>query len=168
MGIILDPALFGLQGRTHEANAAIVKFNGTDVGKNSVVSITGNGINKEGVNNNFALGSRGLVSYTSGVVVPRDLTVTIYTAMAETIKSLISPAGNWLVDKFSITLQLDAPSSAFPGVTGLLSLPVLTSSIVGCEIIGTELGVEPAGGAIVDVWTIKPLRIDTPSGQGYT
>ena len=97
---------------------------------------------------------------------PRDVTMVVYAAMAELLKSIISPRGKWLRDRFSLTIQLDAPSSAFPGVSGLLSLPTLTTSIVGCKLLGTEEGIESAGGAVVDNWTIKPLKIDGPSGIG--
>jgi hypothetical protein len=165
-GIILSPDLLGIEGQTHEATASVVKINGVELSENAIRSITSLGWSKEGVNNNFALGNRHLVSYTSGVIVPRDISIILYSAMAEVIKGIISPTGKWAVSKFNITVQLDAPSSAFPGVAGLLSLPVLTTTINGCEIIGTDTGIEAAGGAIVDTWTVKPLKIRSPSGLG--
>ena len=166
MPIVLSPNLLGIEGQTHEANAATVKLNGVDLDDNSIQSLTTLGWSKEGVNNNFALGARYISSYTSGAIVPRDLTLVFYTAMAEVVKGIVSPSGAWARTKFGITLQLEAPESAFPGVSGLLGLPVLTTSITGCEIIGVESGVEAAGGAIIDTWTIKPLRIYSPSGLG--
>lgn len=167
MGIILSPDLLGIEAQTHEANAAIVKINGVEIGDNALRSITSLGWSREGVENNFALGNRELVSFTEGVIVPRDITITLYTAMAEAIKAIIGgPLGTWAKSRFNITVQLDAPESAFPGVVGLLGLPVLTTTITGCLIIGTSLGVEAGGAAIVDEWTVKPRRIESASGLG--
>lgn len=164
--IVLSPDLLGIEGQAHEGNAAKVKLNGVELDNNAIQSITSLGWSREGVNNNFALGNDYLASYTSGVIVPRDLTIVVYAAMSEVLKSIISSTGKWGKTKFSITVQLDAPESAFPGVAGLLGLPTLTTSITGCMITGVEQGIESAGGAIVDNWTVKPLKIYSPSGPG--
>lgn len=168
MPIILDPALLGTEGAgAHEASAALVKIGTVELGDNSIVSITGRGISREGVNNNFAIGRADLASFTDGVVYPKDIVMTIYAAMAEVIKGLISADGKWLKRRFNMSIQLNPPSGGFPGVVGLLTAPTLTTSIIGCLIIDTEQSIEAAGGAITEAWTIKPLRIITPSGSGY-
>jgi hypothetical protein len=166
MAIILSPDLLGIEGQTHEATAAVVKLNGVELGDNAIRSITSFGWSSEGVENNFALGNPQIVSYTNGVIVPRDITITVYVAAAEIIKTIISPIGKYALTKFNLTIQLDAPDSQFPGVAGLISLPTLTTSISGCKLIGESTGVEAGGASVMNEWTVKPLRIESAAGTG--
>lgn len=163
MAIILNPALFGLEGEALEPRDLIAKINGFDI-TNCIVSVGSVGHNREDSEWVKMQGQKRATVYTRGMIVPKDMTLTILAAGAALLKQTISPIGKWAETKFTLTIQFAPPLSALPGLPSILSLPTLTWTMSKCLLMSDGFGSET--GAIKDEWTIRIGELDTPAGLG--
>lgn len=163
-GITLDPSILGLEGQLIEVNMAVIKIAGIEIPNGIVTSFTGVGHSREQSDWVPGLGQSLNDKFTTGIMTPKDISLKILVAVVPLIKQAISITGKWAKTRFPMSLQFQPPASAIVGLPGITGLPTLTWTFDGCLLMDDGTGAET--GAVIAEWTVRPGKIDTPSGIG--